>query len=83
MSGLQPADKRKYRYFLPVAGDFGKLALEEVDIRFEAISWPYFDREEVMATPLGFLASSILREEGLGDLREVVEKARWYGVEPL
>ena len=30
-----------------------------------------------MATPLGFLMSSILCEEGVGDLREVVERVRW------
>jgi len=53
------------------------LALEEVDIRFEVVSWPHFDGKEVVPTPFGFLVSSILRKEGLDDLREVVEKAGW------
>ena len=38
-------------HILPLAiGDFGELALEEVDIRFEAISWSHVDGEEVVAT---------------------------------
>ena len=51
--------------------------MEEIDIGFEAISWPHFDEEKVMATPLGLLASRILCEEGLGDLCEVVLRAGW------
>ena len=43
-------------------------ALEGIDIRFEAVSLPYFDREEVVATSLGFLTSGILYEKGLSDL---------------
>jgi len=30
-----------------------------------------------VATPLGFLVSSILCEEGLGDRYDVVERAGW------
>jgi len=41
--------------------------------------WGYllalFDKEEVVATLLGFLSSSILSEEGLGDLCDVVERS--------
>ena len=48
--------------------------MEELDIIFEAISWPHFDREKMMATPLGFLASRILREEGL-----VISEKLWRG----
>ena len=35
------------------------------------------------ATLLDFLASNILREERLGDFREVVERAGWWSVELL
>ena len=34
-----------------------------------------------MATPLGFLTSSILCEEGFGDRREIGERARSQGVD--
>jgi len=83
VSGLQPTDECVCRYFLTAIEDLGELILEEVDVGFEAISWPHFDGEEVMATPLRFLASSILCEEGFGDLREIMERVRWHGVEPL
>ena len=43
-------------------------ALEGIDIRSEAISWTYFDREEVVVASLGFLTSGILLEAGLSDL---------------
>ena len=71
---LQPADKCECCYLLTTVGDLGELALEEIDVGFEAISWPQLDREKLVTTPLGFLASGVLCEEGLGDLQEVVEK---------
>ena len=37
----------------------------------------------MVVTPLDLLASSILREEDLGDLLEVMERTWWLGVEPL
>jgi len=77
VSDLQSADKRERRYLLTTIGDLGELALGEIDVGFEAIFWAYFDRKEVVTTPLGFLASSILCEEGLSDLCEVVERAGW------
>ena len=77
VSDLQPADKRERRYLLTSIGDLDELALEEIDVEFGAISWPLFDREEVVATPLGFLTSSILYEECLSDLCEVVKRAGW------
>jgi len=64
-------------YFLSAVGDFGELALEEVDIKFEVISWPHFDEEEVVTSALDFLASSILCEDDLDGLQEVVERAGW------
>ena len=60
VSNLQPADECECIYFLTAIGDLGELVLKKVDVKFEAIFCSYFDREEVMATPLGFLASSIL-----------------------
>ena len=57
-------------------GDLGELTLEEINVGFEAIFWPHFDGKKVVATLLGFLASSILCEESLCDLQEVVERAR-------
>jgi len=64
-------------YFLSAIRDFGKLVLEEVDIIFEAVFWSRSEREEVVATHLGFLASSILCEEGLVYLREVMKRTGW------
>ena len=77
MRNLQPADECACRYLLTTVGDLVELALEEIDVGFEAISRPYLDREKVVTTPLGFLQSGILCEEGLGNLREAVERARW------
>jgi len=37
VSDLQSADERECRYFTAV-GNFGKLVLEEVDVRLEAVS---------------------------------------------
>jgi len=82
VSDLQPADECEYKYFLIAIGDLGELVLQKIDVRFEASFWPHFDGEDVMAIPLGFLASNILCEEGFGDLRKVVERARWQGVKP-
>ena len=64
VSGLQPADKYERRYLLTAIEDLGKLAMEEIDVGFCTISWPHFDGEEMVGTPLGFLTSSILYEEG-------------------
>jgi len=67
VSDLQPADECECRYFLTLIGDLGELVLKEVNVGFKAISWPHFDVEKVMATPLGFLASNILCEESFGE----------------
>ena len=76
MSDLQHTCKCERRYLLIIIGDFGELALEEIDVGFEAIPWPHFDGDEVMTTPLGFLTSDIFCEEGLDDLLEVVKRVR-------
>jgi len=49
--------------------------VQEVEAVFVAISWPHFDGAKMVAAPLGFLASRILCEGGLGDLWEDVERA--------
>ena len=83
MSDLQAIEECERRYFLTAIGDFSELVSKEVDVRFEAISWPQFGGKEVMANPLGFLVNSILCEKDFDDLQEIVERARWQGVEPL
>jgi len=77
VSDLQSANKRERRYFLTILETVVSWFWKKIDVGFEAISWPHFDGEEVVATPLDFLASSILCEEGLSDLCEVVERAGW------
>ena len=64
-------------------GNSGQLALEETNVRLKAVSKPYLNGEKVVAASLGFLARGVLHEEGLGDLREVVERAWWQRVEPF
>jgi len=68
---------------LTTVGDHGELVLKEDDVGLEAVSRPHPDREEVVTTPLGLLASGILCDEGLNNLQELMERARWRGVEPL
>ena len=78
MSDVQPAIKTRAQ--IPLHYNwrpFGELALEEINVLFKAIFWSHFDGEEVKATPHGFLMSSILCEEGLSDLCEVIERSGW------
>ena len=77
VSDLQLADKRERIYLFIAIEDLGKLTLTEIDVVFEAISWPHFDIEELVATPFDSLASSILCEEGLNDLCKVIERVGW------
>jgi len=51
---LQPADEYESRDIFTAVRDLGELALEEVDVRLEAVPLPHLDEEEVM---LFFLAS--------------------------
>ena len=50
------------RDVLTAVGDLGQLALEVADVRFEAITLPHLDREEVMAVFLGLLEGCVLGE---------------------
>ena len=81
MRDLRPTNKHDRRYLAAIEG-LGELALEEINVGFDAISWPHFNGEEVVATPLGFLVSIILCEEGIGGLCEVVERSGWLGLKP-
>ena len=83
VSDMQSTNECKCRYLLITVEDLDKMVLEEFDVRLEAVSRPHPDGEKVLTTPLGFMVSGILCEEGLGDLQEVVERAQWRRVEPL
>ena len=72
---MQSTDERKCRYLLITIGVLGKLVLEEIDVGVEAISRPHPEGEEMVTTSFGFLTSGVLCEEGLSNLREVVESA--------
>jgi len=74
VSDVQYTDERECRYLLTTVGDLGVMVPKEVDVRLEVVSRPHLDGEEVVNTPLGFLESGILSEEGLNNLREVVKK---------
>jgi len=63
---LQPTDERECRDILTAVGDFGKLALEEVDVWFEVVSPPYIDREKMIVVLLGLMARDVLSEERFG-----------------
>ena len=67
-SDLQSTDARERRYLLTTVRDPDELVLKEVDVELEAISQPHPDKEEVVTTPLGLLASDVLCEEGLVNL---------------
>ena len=56
VSDLQPADECERRDLFTAIRDFGKLALKDVDVRFETVSLPHLDEEEVMVILLGLLA---------------------------
>jgi len=62
VSDLQPVDECECRYFLNTVGDFGPLALKEVYVGLEVVPEPHLDGEEVIVTPLDFLATGILCE---------------------
>jgi len=83
VSDLQSTSEHEFIYLLIIVGDLGELVLKEVDVRLEAVSQPHPDREEAITTPLGFLASGVLCEEGLDNLQEVVERVRCLGVKQL
>ena len=63
MTNLQLADECECRDVLTTVGDLDQLALEVADVRFEAITLPHLDGEEVMIVFLGLLAGCVLGEE--------------------
>ena len=60
VSNLQPTDECERRDLFTAIRDFDKWALKEVDVRFEAVSLPHLDREEMMVILLGLLARGVL-----------------------
>ena len=59
---MHPVDECECRYLLSTVGDFDKLALKEVYVGLEVVPEPHLDGEEVIITPLDFLARGILCE---------------------
>jgi len=59
---LQPADKRECRDVFTAVRDHGELALEEANVRLEAITLSHLDGEEVVTILLGHLATGVLSE---------------------
>ena len=59
---------------LTTIGDFGKLALEVDDVRFEVITLPHLDGEKIMVVPLSFLERCVPCEKYFGHILEVVER---------
>jgi len=79
---LQPVDERKCKDVLIAVGDFGQLALEVANVRFEAVALPHLDGE-VVVIPLNLSARCILGEERFGHLLEVVERMRRHVVKSI
>jgi len=71
---LQSADERESRYIFTAVEYFDKLVLEVADVRLEAVTLPYLDREEVVVVLLSLPARSILSDERLGYLLEILER---------
>jgi len=59
---------------LTTIGDFGKLALEVDDVRFEVITLPHLDGEKIMVVPLSFPERCVPCEKYFGHILEVVER---------
>ena len=83
MRNLQPADERKSRDIFTAVRDLGKLALEEANVRLEAVTLPHFDGEEMMVVLLSLLARGILSEKRFAYLLKVAERVRRQRVEPI
>ena len=73
VSNLQLANECEGGNFLPTVEDFGELILEEIEVRFEVVSLPHFDREEVVIVPLNLLTGGVLVRKHFSRLREVVK----------
>jgi len=58
---LQPVDECTCRDILTTVEDLSQLALEEVDVRFEAITLSHLGGEEVMIVLLDLPARGVLR----------------------
>ena len=74
MRDLPPTDESERRDILNAVGNFGKLAMEVVDVGLEIVILPYFDEEKMVIVLLGFPAGDVLSEECLGYLLKVVKR---------
>jgi len=74
VSDLQPTDECERRDLFTTIRDFGKLALKEVDVGFEAVSLPHLNREEVMVILLDLLARGVSDKKCFSHLCKVVER---------
>jgi len=79
----QSADECESDNIFIVVVHFVQQTLKEADVRIEVVGEPHFDRKEVMAVLLKFLAGGVLREEQAGEILEVVDRSRWKRVEPI
>jgi len=68
------ANERECRDVFTAVGDLGELALDEANVRLEAVILPHLDGEEVVAILLGLLTRGVLSEERFNYLLEVVKK---------
>ena len=82
MRDLHPTNEHERGDVLTTVGDFGQLALEVADIRFEIVALPYLDSEKIVIVSLSLPAGCILGEEQLGHLEAVVRLGR-QGIEPI
>ena len=68
MRDLQPVDERECRDVFTAVEDFGQLALEAADVRFEAVTLPHLDGEKIR-----LMARCVFGEERFGYLLEVAD----------
>ena len=74
VSDLQPTDECERRDLFTTIRDFGKLALKEVDVGFEAVFLPHLNGEEVMAILLDILVRGVSGKKCFSHLYKVVER---------
>ena len=83
MRNLQPADERECRDVLIAVENFGKLALEEVDVWFKAIALPHLNGEEMIVILFGLLTRGVLSEKHFGYFLDVAERVGWQRIESI
>ena len=74
--GLQPTNEHECGDVHITVGNYGQLALEVANVRFEAVALSHLDGEKVVVIPLSLPVRCILYEERFRYLLEVIEKIR-------